>query len=42
MGSIKVTDVRITQYLACGLRQRDDTAYRQRIEPGYEKKVPRW
>jgi glucarate dehydratase len=30
------------QYLACGLRNRDDTGYMQRINPGYERKSPRW
>jgi glucarate dehydratase len=30
------------QYLACGLRNRDDTGYMQRIDPGYERKQPRW
>ncbi len=30
------------QYLACGLRNRDDTGYMQRIDPGYERKSPRW
>ncbi|WP_055589742.1 glucarate dehydratase family protein [Streptacidiphilus griseoplanus] len=30
------------QYLACGLRNRDDTGYMQRIDPGYVKKSPRW
>jgi glucarate dehydratase len=30
------------QYLACGLRQRDDTTYMRRIEPGFVRKVPRW
>jgi glucarate dehydratase len=30
------------QYLACGLRNRDDTSYMQRIVPGYERKQPRW
>ncbi|HET6633563.1 MAG TPA: enolase C-terminal domain-like protein, partial [Streptomyces sp.] len=30
------------QYLSCGLRNRDDTGYMQRIDPAYEKKVPRW
>jgi len=30
------------QYLSCGLRARDDTGYMQRIDPTYEKKVPRW
>ncbi|MFE9860050.1 glucarate dehydratase family protein [Streptomyces sp. NPDC005780] len=30
------------QYLGCGLRNRDDTGYMRRIDPGYEKKSPRW
>jgi glucarate dehydratase len=30
------------QYLRCGLRNRDDTGYMQRIDPGYERKLPRW
>jgi len=30
------------QYLACGLRSRDDTGYMQRINPAYERKSPRW
>jgi glucarate dehydratase len=30
------------QYLACGLRNRDDTGYMQRIVPGYLRKQPRW
>jgi glucarate dehydratase len=30
------------QYLASGLRRRDDTGYMQRIDPGYERKQPRW
>jgi glucarate dehydratase len=30
------------QYLACGLRNRDDTGYMRRIVPGYERKQPRW
>jgi len=30
------------QYLACGLRSRDDTGYMQRIVPGYERRQPRW
>ncbi|MFE7523616.1 glucarate dehydratase family protein [Streptomyces halstedii] len=30
------------QYLACGLRNRDDTGYMRRIDPDYEKKTPRW
>ena len=29
-------------YLTCGVRERDDTAYRQRFEPGYTKRRPRW
>jgi len=29
-------------YLRCGIRERDDTAYRQRFEPGYTKRRPRW
>ena len=29
-------------YLTCGIRERNDTAYRQRFEPGYVKRVPRW
>jgi glucarate dehydratase len=29
-------------YVACGVRERDDTAYRQRFEPGYTKRRPRW
>ena len=29
-------------YLTCGVRERDDTAYRQRFEPDYEKRRPRW
>jgi glucarate dehydratase len=29
-------------YLGCGIRERDDTAYRQRFEPGYVKRRPRW
>jgi glucarate dehydratase len=29
-------------YLACGLRNRDDTGYMQRVDPGYERKSPRW
>jgi glucarate dehydratase len=29
-------------YLACGILERDDTAYRQRFEPGYTKRRPRW
>ncbi|HEX3514060.1 MAG TPA: glucarate dehydratase family protein [Trebonia sp.] len=30
------------QYLASGLRNRDDTGYMQRFVPGYERKQPRW
>ena len=30
------------QYLACGLRNRDDTGYMQRIVGGYERRQPRW
>ena len=30
------------QYLACGLRNRDDTGYMQRIQPDYELVSPRW
>jgi glucarate dehydratase len=30
------------QYLACGLRNRDDTGYMRRHVPGYERKQPRW
>jgi len=30
------------QYLTCGLRERDDTGYRQRHEPGYQRVIPRW
>ena len=30
------------QYLACGLRSRDDTGYMQRIQPDYELLSPRW
>jgi glucarate dehydratase len=29
-------------YLACGIRERDDTTYRQRFEPGFTKRRPRW
>jgi glucarate dehydratase len=29
-------------YRTCGVRERDDTAYRQRFEPGYTKRRPRW
>jgi glucarate dehydratase len=30
------------QYLACGLRNRDDTGYMRRIVPAYERTSPRW
>jgi glucarate dehydratase len=30
------------QYLACGIRSRDDTSYMQRFDPGYERRQPRW
>jgi glucarate dehydratase len=30
------------QYLACGLRNRDDTGYMRRFNPAYERKQPRW
>jgi glucarate dehydratase len=30
------------QYLDCGLRERDDTGYMQRIDPSYVAKSPRW
>lgn len=30
------------QYLASGMRERDDTGYMQRLNPGYEVKTPRW
>jgi glucarate dehydratase len=30
------------QYLTCGLRNRDDTGYMQRVVPGYERLQPRW
>ncbi|MFG2914390.1 glucarate dehydratase family protein [Kitasatospora sp. NPDC048298] len=29
-------------YRRCGIRERDDTAYRARFEPGYRKRRPRW
>jgi glucarate dehydratase len=29
-------------YVRCGIRERDDTAYRQRFEPDYVKRRPRW
>ncbi|CAG7658128.1 glucarate dehydratase family protein [Actinacidiphila bryophytorum] len=30
------------QYVRCGLRERDDTGYMQRIDPSYERRSPRW
>jgi len=30
------------QYLACGLRNRDDTGYMRRVVPGYQRMQPRW
>jgi glucarate dehydratase len=30
------------QYLACGLRNRDDTGYMRRVIPDYERQQPRW
>jgi len=30
------------QYLRCGLRNRDDTGYMQRVVPGYQRRQPRW
>jgi glucarate dehydratase len=30
------------QYLACGLRNRDDTGYMRRFDPGYQRVQPRW
>jgi glucarate dehydratase len=30
------------QYLACGVRNRDDTSYMRRFDPGYERIQPRW
>jgi glucarate dehydratase len=30
------------QYLACGLRTRDDTGYMSRVVPGYQRLQPRW
>lgn len=29
-------------YLHCGIRERDDTAYLRSIDPGFEKRRPRW
>jgi glucarate dehydratase len=30
------------QYLECGIRDRNDTAYMQTVEPRYEVRTPRW
>lgn len=30
------------QYVACGVRERNDSRYRQSIEPAYDPSVPRW
>jgi glucarate dehydratase len=30
------------QYLACGIRDRDDTGYMRRVNPDYEHRQPRW
>lgn len=30
------------QYLECGLRKRDDTAYMRRFKPEFSAKIPRW
>ena len=30
------------QYLACGITDRDDTGYMQRVDPSYERRTPRW
>jgi glucarate dehydratase len=30
------------QYLACGLRNRDDTGYMRSIVADYERQIPRW
>lgn len=30
------------QYLSCGVRERNDSRYRQSIEPHYDPSVPRW
>jgi glucarate dehydratase len=29
-------------WVRCGIRERDDTAYRKRFDPTYEKRRPRW
>jgi glucarate dehydratase len=30
------------QYLRCGLRDRDDTSYMKRVNPAYQRVIPRW
>lgn len=30
------------QYVRCGLRDRDDTGYMQRVDPSYRRAIPRW
>jgi len=30
------------QYVECGIRERDDTGYMQRLDPAYKREVPRW
>jgi glucarate dehydratase len=30
------------QYLECGIRERNDTGYMQRIDPTYKREMPRW
>ncbi|KAI3396013.1 hypothetical protein diail_584 [Diaporthe ilicicola] len=30
------------QYLSCGLRKRDDTAYMKKYHPDFSSKIPRW
>lgn len=30
------------QYVKCGIRNRDDTGYMRRLNPGYERTEPRW
>jgi glucarate dehydratase len=30
------------QYLACGITDRNDTGYMQRVDPTYERRTPRW
>ncbi len=30
------------QYIHCGIRDRDDTGYMQRVDPNYRLLSPRW